>query len=58
MPFLNYVAKEGVIFYKNNGKSNLENVKETKAFDVLIWASMQSDESQIMQDYYDNLKTN
>ncbi|WP_428067387.1 hypothetical protein [Chryseobacterium gambrini] len=54
---MNYVAKEAAIFYKNNGKSNLDNVKETKAYDVLIWASVQADEAAIMQEYYNSLKT-
>ncbi|TWP28441.1 hypothetical protein ETU09_05820 [Apibacter muscae] len=53
--FLKYVAEKGLIFYKNNGKSNLENIKTTKLYDVLIWASEQTDYDGIISDYYNKL---
>ena len=52
---MTYVAEKGTIFYKNNGKSNLENIKETKAYDVLLWASEQKDHDEIINDYYEKL---
>ena len=52
---MTYVAEKGTIFYKQNGKSNLENVKETKAYDVLLWASEQKDHDEILNAYYDSL---
>lgn len=35
--------------------SNLDNVKETKLYDVLIWASEQNDYDELISDYYDKL---
>lgn len=52
---MTYIAKEGTIFYKQNGKSNLDNIKETKAYDVLLWASEQDDQKEIINAYYNNL---
>lgn len=46
--FLNYVATEGTIFYKSNNKSNLDNIKEAKAYDVLMWASCEKDKEDII----------
>lgn len=46
--FLNYVATEGTIFYKSNNKSNLDNIKEAKAYDVLMWASCEKDKEDIV----------
>ncbi|MGB3452943.1 MAG: hypothetical protein WBA59_03835 [Moheibacter sp.] len=55
--FLKYVAEKGVIFYRQNGKSNLENIKETKLHDVLIWASEQNDYDEVINDYYDKMSS-
>lgn len=53
---MTYVTEKGVIFYKQNGKSNIDNIKETKAYDILLWASERSDHEEIINSYYDNLK--
>lgn len=53
--FMNYVAQNATIFYKSNGLSNLDNIKQTKAYDVLLWASCQKDEEKILQQHQDNM---
>lgn len=53
--FLRFVSEKAVIFYKNNGQTNLSNIKETKLYDVLLWASEQKDQEIIMADYYESL---
>lgn len=53
--FLTYCAEKGTIFYKQNGKSNLDNVKETKCYDVLLWASEQKDHEDAVNYYYEKL---
>ena len=54
-----FVAEKGTIFYKNNGMSNLENIKDTKLYDILLWASEQKDHEEFINEYYDSLnKTN
>jgi hypothetical protein len=55
MSFLTFVAEKGIIFYKNNSKSNLENIKTSKLYDVLIWASEQKDYEETINDYYESL---
>lgn len=55
LSFMTFVAKEGVVFYKQNGKSNIDNIKETKAYDILLWASEQKDHEEIINAYYDSL---
>jgi len=35
----------------------LENIKETKAYDILLWASEQKDHEEFIQEYYESLKT-
>lgn len=54
---MKYAAEKGVIFYRQNGKSNLENVKETKLHDVLVWASEQSDYDEIISDFYEKMSS-
>lgn len=52
--FLSYVAKEGGIFdISGNGKSRLQNIKEAKLYDVLIWASEVKDKEEIINAYYE-----
>lgn len=53
--FLKYVAEKGTIFYKQNGLSNLDNIKKTQAHSILVWASEQSDYDDIIGRYYDSL---
>jgi len=53
--FLNYVATEGTIFYKSNNKSNLDNIKEAKAYDVLMWASCEKDKEDIIAAHNDEM---
>lgn len=55
--FLTFVAEKGTIFYRQNGKSNLDNIKHTKAYDILIWASEQKDHEEYIQAYYDSQKS-
>ncbi|WP_313214106.1 hypothetical protein [Soonwooa sp.] len=55
MSFMTFVAEKGTIFYKMNGKSNLENIKETKAYDILLWASEQKDHEEFIAEYYDSM---
>lgn len=56
---MTFVAEKGIIFYKNNGMSNLENIKDTKLYDILLWASEQKDHEEFINEYYDSLnKTN
>jgi ribosomal protein L24E len=55
MSFLTFVAEKGTIFYINNNKSNLENIKASKLYDVLIWASEQKDYEETINSYYDSL---
>ncbi|WP_176138236.1 hypothetical protein [Elizabethkingia meningoseptica] len=50
-----YVAENAGIFYKQNGKSNLDNIKETKAYDVCVWASEKKDFEENLNQYYDSL---
>lgn len=52
--FLNYVANKGTIFYKSNGQSNLENVKQADAYEVLIWASCEKDLENLIQEHHEN----
>jgi len=47
-----YVAEEGVAFHRHNGKSNLENVKTEKLYDVLLNASRQRDKDEIINLHY------
>lgn len=56
MSFLIYVAENATVFYQSNGKSNLQNVKETKAYDVMIWASHQKDFEENLNEFYDSTK--
>ena len=44
-----------MVFYKNNGKSNLDNIKQTKAYDILIWASEKKDFDENLNEYYDSM---
>lgn len=50
-----YVAENATIFYKQNGKSNLDNIKETKAYDVMIWSSEKKDMDENLNQYYESL---
>ena len=50
-----FVAEKGTIFYKNNGFSNLDNIKETKLYDIFLWASEQKDHEEFISEYYDSL---
>ena len=56
MSFLIYVAENASVFYKSNGKSNLDNIKETKAYHILIWGSHQKDYEENINEYYESLK--
>lgn len=51
--FLNYVAKNGTLFYKSNGLSNLDNIKQADLYEVLIWASCEKDLEKIIQAHQD-----
>lgn len=53
--FLNFVAKNGTIFYKSNNKSNLENIKDANLYEVLVWASCEKDHEDIVGKYYESL---
>lgn len=55
LSFMNYVVQHGTIFYKSNGQSNLDNVKQANLYEVLIWASCEKDHADIMSIYYDNM---
>ena len=52
---MTFVAEKGTIFYKNNELSNLDNIKETKLYDILLWASEQKDHEEFINDYYESL---
>ena len=52
--FLTYVAEKGTIFYKYNGLSNLDNIKSTKCYNVLLWASEQKDHEEIINAHYES----
>ena len=52
---MTFVAEKGTIFYKNNGMSNLKNIKDTKLYDILLWASEQKDHEEFINEYYDSL---
>ena len=54
MSFLTFVAEKGIIFYRNNGKTNLDNIKEAKCYDVLLWASEQKDYEESINAYYES----
>lgn len=54
--FLNYVAQKGTIFYKSNSRSNLDNVKEANCYEVLVWASCEKDQEDIIAKYYEDLE--
>lgn len=51
-----YVAENASVFYKSNGQSNLDNIKETKAYDILIWSSHQKDFDENINEYYESKK--
>lgn len=53
---MRFVAEKGLIFHKSNGLSNLENVKASRLYDILLWASEQKDHELIMAAYYESLK--
>lgn len=46
--FLNYVAKNGTMFYRNNGKTNLDNIKDADLHEVLTWASCDKDLEELI----------
>lgn len=54
--FLNFVAKNGLIFYKANNKSNLENIKDANLYEVLVWASCEKDQEDIIGKYYESME--
>lgn len=54
--FLNFVAKNGTIFYKSNNKSNLENIKDANLYEVLVWASCEKDHEDIVGKHYESLE--
>lgn len=58
LSFMNYVVQHGTVFYKSNGQSNLDNVKDANLYEVLIWASCEKDHADIMSIYYDNMEKN
>ena len=41
--FLTYVTEKSIFDISGNGKSKLQNTKETKLYDVLVWADKRSD---------------
>jgi hypothetical protein len=51
--FLSYVAEKGVLFYISNGKSNLDNIKETNLYEVLLWSSEQKEKEEAISHYYE-----
>ena len=51
-----YVAENATVFYKQNGKSNLESIKRTKAYDVLVWSSEKKDFDENLNQYYNSKK--
>lgn len=53
--FMVYVAENATIFYKQNGKSNIDNIKETKAYDVMIWSSEKKDMEENLNQYYESM---
>lgn len=46
--FLNYVAKNGQMFYRNNGLTNLDNIKQADLHEVLTWASCDKDLEELI----------
>ncbi|SIS72318.1 MULTISPECIES: hypothetical protein [Chryseobacterium] len=55
MSFLIYVAENGTPFHIQNGKSNLDNIKETSAYNILVWASEKKDFDETLMQYYESL---
>ena len=41
--FLTYVTEKSIFDISGNGKSKLQNTKESKLYDVLVWADERSD---------------
>lgn len=55
LSFLSYVAENGVVFYRSNGMTNLDNVKEANLYQVLAWSSERKEKEEAIADYYDSI---
>lgn len=53
--FLTYVTEKSIFDISGNGKSKLQNTKETKLYDVLVWADERSDYESAIAAYQEQL---
>ena len=53
--FLTYVTEKSIFDISGNGKSKLQNTKESKLYDVLVWADERSDYESAIAAYQEQL---